>query len=61
LLFKIINIATRLTAKKVELAVLEVIQREEPKNNAALAGVTALECYSNNPELRDRNLINKEK
>ncbi len=40
-----------ISGKKMELAVLKVIQGLEPKNKAALTDASALECYKNIPEL----------
>ena len=40
-----------ISGKKVELAVLEVVQGNDPKNKEALADPTALNCYRNLPEL----------
>jgi acetoacetyl-CoA synthetase len=41
-----------ISGKKVELAVLEVVQGKYPKNKEALADPTSLECYRNLPELQ---------
>ncbi len=51
MLFQVDKIPCTISGKKMELAVLEVIQGEEPKNKAALADASALECYRNIPEL----------
>ena len=40
-----------ISGKKVELAVLEVLQGNDPKNKEALADPTALNCFRNLPEL----------
>ncbi len=45
------KISCTISSKNMELAVLEVIQGGEPKNKAALADASALDCYKNIPEL----------
>jgi len=51
-IFPVEKIPYTISGKKVELAVLEVVQGKDPKNKEALADPTALECYRNLPELQ---------
>ncbi len=47
LIFPVEKIPYTISGKKVELAVLEVVQGRDPNNKEALADPTALECYRN--------------
>ena len=52
IIFPVEKIPYTISGKKVELAVLEVVQGRYPKNKEALADPTSLECYRNLPELQ---------
>ncbi|HJN03090.1 MAG: acetoacetate--CoA ligase [Nitrospinota bacterium] len=52
IIFPVEKIPYTISGKKVELAVLEVVQGKYPKNKEALADPTSLECYRNLPELQ---------
>ena len=51
-IFPVEKIPYTMSGKKVELAVLEVVQGRDPKNKEALADPTSLECYRNLSELK---------